>query len=146
MSNIGSYEERAKDFDWSVAKSELSYKDGDPVNIGYICSDRNCELGLGDKLALIWESFSGEVKKFTFQDLKTHSNSFAHLLKEKLGLSGFASCGGLELRQEGGRPCGAPGSASGRDWVVARWAGASDGLFLRCLNWVRIGLRSASRG
>jgi len=86
MSNIGSYRERVKDFDWSIAKNELSYKDGDPVNIGYFCSDRNCELGLGDKLALIWEGFSGEVKKFTFKDLMIHSNSFAHLLKEKLGL------------------------------------------------------------
>jgi acetyl-CoA synthetase len=86
MSNIGSYEERVKDFDWSVAKKELGYKEGDPVNIGYYCSDRNCELGLGKKLALIWESFSGEVKKFTFDDLKIHSNTFAHLLTEKLGL------------------------------------------------------------
>jgi acetyl-CoA synthetase len=86
MSNIGSYEERVKDFDWSVAKKELGYKEGDPVNIGYYCSDRNCELGLGKKLALIWESFSGEVKKFTFEDLKMHSNTFAHLLTEKLGL------------------------------------------------------------
>jgi acetyl-CoA synthetase len=86
MSNIGSYEERVKDFEWSVAKEELGYKEGDPVNIGYYCSDRNCELGLGKKLALIWESFSGDVKKFTFDDLKIHSNTFAHLLRERLGL------------------------------------------------------------
>lgn len=86
MSNIGSYEERCKDFDWSVAKKELSYKEGDPINIGYYCSDRNCELGLGSKLALIWEGFTGEQKRFTFQDLKIHSNSFAHLLSKKLRL------------------------------------------------------------
>lgn len=86
MSNIGSYEQRVKDFDWSVAKKELSYKEGDPINIGYHCSDRNCELGLGKKLAMIWEGFSGEVKKFTFEDLKIHSNAFAHLLTKKLGL------------------------------------------------------------
>ncbi|MCK4385956.1 MAG: AMP-binding protein, partial [candidate division Zixibacteria bacterium] len=86
MSNIGSYEERLKDFDWSIAKKELSWVEGAPINIGYFCSDRNCELGLGSKLALIWESFSGEVKKYTFEDLKIHSNSFAHLLSRKLGL------------------------------------------------------------
>jgi acetyl-CoA synthetase len=86
MSNIGSYEQRCKDFDWSIAQKELSYKDGDPINIGYYCSDRNCELGLGKKLALIWEGFSGEQKKFTFQDLKIHSNVFAHLLSQKLAL------------------------------------------------------------
>lgn len=86
MSNIGSYEKRVKDFDWSIAKKELSYKEGDPLNIGYYCSDKICELGLGEKLAMIWESFSGEVKKFTFDDLKIHSNSFAHLLMERLRL------------------------------------------------------------
>ncbi len=86
MSNIGSYEERCKDFDWSIAKKELSYKKGDAINIGYYCSDRNCESGLGSKLALIWESFTGEQKRFTFEDLKIHSNSFAHLLSQKLGL------------------------------------------------------------
>ncbi|MGB2768110.1 MAG: acetate--CoA ligase [Candidatus Zixiibacteriota bacterium] len=86
MSNIGSHEERVKGFDWSIAKKELSYKQGDAVNIGYYCSDRNCELGLGSKLALIWEGFTGEQKRFTFEDLKIHSNSFAHLLSQKLGL------------------------------------------------------------
>jgi len=33
MSNIGSYEERIKDFDWSRSEKELGYKDGDVINI-----------------------------------------------------------------------------------------------------------------
>ncbi len=86
MSNIGSYDERVKNFDWAIAEKELGYREADPFNIAYYCVDRNCEKGLGDKLALIWEGFTGEVKKFTFEDLKIHSNSFAHLLRDKLGL------------------------------------------------------------
>jgi len=40
MSNIGSYKERLKNFDWSLAESELEYMDGDVINIGWYCSDR----------------------------------------------------------------------------------------------------------
>ena len=54
MSNIGSYDERYKGFDWSLAQKELGYKDGSPLNIGYYCTDRICEQGLGKKLAMIW--------------------------------------------------------------------------------------------
>jgi acetyl-CoA synthetase len=81
MSNIGSYDERNQGFDWSLAQKELGYKEGTPINIGYYCTDRICEQGLGEKLAMIWEGFSGEVEKFTFDDLKIYSNNFAHLLK-----------------------------------------------------------------
>ena len=45
MSNIGNYENRYKDFDWSIAKTELEYEEGSPINIGYYCTDRNCEKG-----------------------------------------------------------------------------------------------------
>ena len=34
MSNIGSYDERVKDFSWSIAERELGYKPGDVINIG----------------------------------------------------------------------------------------------------------------
>jgi hypothetical protein len=35
MSNIGSYEERLKNFTWSLASNELDYKDGQVINIGW---------------------------------------------------------------------------------------------------------------
>lgn len=85
MSNIGSYEKRYKDFDWSLAKRELNWDENGNINIGYLCSDRNCELGLADKLALIWESYSGEVKKYTFNDIRIYSNNFADFFN-KLGI------------------------------------------------------------
>ena len=34
MHNIGSYEERVKDFNWSISEEELGYKAGDVINIG----------------------------------------------------------------------------------------------------------------
>ena len=33
MSNIGSYDERIKDFSWAISEKELDYKDGDVLNI-----------------------------------------------------------------------------------------------------------------
>ncbi len=81
MSNIGSYDERNQGFDWSLAQKEVDYKEGSPINIGYYCTDRICEQGLSEKLAMIWEGFSGETERFTFNDLRIYSNNFAHLLK-----------------------------------------------------------------
>ncbi|MDD3732257.1 MAG: AMP-binding protein, partial [candidate division Zixibacteria bacterium] len=85
MSNIGSYEQRLKNFDWSVSKQELGYKKGDPINIGWYCSDRICKMGKGSKMALIWEDFKGNNKYYTYDDIRTYSNTFADYFL-KLGL------------------------------------------------------------
>src|SRR4030042_1335992 len=77
MSNMGTYEQRYKDFDWKISEEELQFGIKGPINIGYFCSDRICEQRLGKKLALIWEGFTGEVKKFTYDDIRLHSNAFA---------------------------------------------------------------------
>ena len=66
MSHFGSYEDRIKDFDWSLAEKELEYNDGDVINIGWYCTDRICQMGKGHKTALLWEGFGGAEKKFTF--------------------------------------------------------------------------------
>ena len=44
MSNIGSFEERIKNFDWKISEEELGYKPGDVINIGWYCSDRICQM------------------------------------------------------------------------------------------------------
>ncbi|MGA3243316.1 MAG: acetate--CoA ligase [Bacteroidota bacterium] len=82
MSNIGSYEARYKDFDWKTAAEELGYGKDGKYNIGYFCSDRICEMGGGGKVALFWEGFTGEVKRYTYDDLRMYSNSFATMLRE----------------------------------------------------------------
>ena len=80
MSNIGSYEERLRGFDWSIGEKELGYKKGDKINIGWYCSDRVCQMGKASKLALVWENHEGHVKKFTYNDIRQLSNTFASLL------------------------------------------------------------------
>ncbi len=86
MGNMGSYEEQVKNFNWASVEKELGYQKGDVINIGYYCADRNCDQGKGEKLALIWEGHSGEVKKFTFNHMRIHTNSIASFLKN-LGLN-----------------------------------------------------------
>ena len=39
------YEERLRGFDWQQVADELGYREGDPLNIGWYCSDRICEMG-----------------------------------------------------------------------------------------------------
>jgi acetyl-CoA synthetase len=85
MSNIGTYEERLKSFDWSIAEKELDYKSGDKINIGWFLSDRNCQKGLAKKLALIHEDHEGKVRKYTFDDMRTITNAMAVFL-QKLGI------------------------------------------------------------
>lgn len=82
MSNIGSYETRVKDFNWKMAEEELGYGKDDKYNIGYYCSDRICEMGSGKKVALTWEGHTGEIKQYTYDDIRIFSNSFATILRE----------------------------------------------------------------
>jgi len=60
--NIKSYEERIANFSWNIPREELEYSDDGVINIGEYCSDRICRMGKSDKIALIWEGFTGEEK------------------------------------------------------------------------------------
>ncbi len=82
MSNIGSYEEKYTSFHWKQAEDELQYGKNGMYNIGYYCSDYLCEKGFGNKQALIWEGFTGEVKNFTYDDLRIFSNTIAKFLQD----------------------------------------------------------------
>jgi acetyl-CoA synthetase len=81
MSNIGSYDERVMSFDWSISEKELGYKAGDVINIGWYCSDRICEMGKGDKPALLWENSLGETKRYTYNDIRVCSNGISAFLR-----------------------------------------------------------------
>lgn len=80
MSNIGSYNERIKDFDWSIAEKELDYQPGQVINIGWYCSDRICRMGKADKQALIWEGSTGAEKRYTYDDIRLLSDSIGQYL------------------------------------------------------------------
>ncbi|HXZ26479.1 MAG TPA: acetate--CoA ligase [Terriglobales bacterium] len=76
-----SYEELTAGFDWSIAERELGYKPGDPLNIGWMCSDRICRMGLGSKPALLWEDHEGHEKVYTYDDIRQLSNTVARFLR-----------------------------------------------------------------
>ncbi len=80
MSNAVPYAERLQNFDWSLAEKELDYRPGDPINIGWACSDRICNKGFGQKAALLWEDFHGHEKRYTFDDLRVLTNTVASYL------------------------------------------------------------------
>ncbi|MFH0981421.1 MAG: acetate--CoA ligase [Planctomycetota bacterium] len=82
-SNIGSYEARAADFHWSLAEADLGYPGEGPLNIGVCCTDRNCERGLGGKVALFWENSTGTTKSYTFDQLRLATNTYAKMLQDQ---------------------------------------------------------------
>jgi acetyl-CoA synthetase len=81
MSNIGSYEDRIKNFDWSISEKELDYKEGDTINIGWYCSDRICQMGKAEKIALYWEGLGDRTKQYTFAQIRDNSNKFGEFLR-----------------------------------------------------------------
>jgi acetyl-CoA synthetase len=92
MSNPSSYAQLNADFDWSISERELGYKSGDLINIGWICSDRICQLGLAEKPALLWEDYQGNERCFTYNNIRILSNSIARFLVD-LGIrSGERVC------------------------------------------------------
>lgn len=92
MSNIGSYEKRRKGFNWSHVESELGYKDGDTINIGWYCTDRICLNGSAEKIALIHEDFSGVEKRFSFNDIRLASNTIGWFLRNLGIVNGDRIC------------------------------------------------------
>jgi acetyl-CoA synthetase len=81
MTHIGSYEQRLKNFNWSIAENELEYQPGNVINIGWYCSDRICQMGKANKPALIWEGMGGKEKTFTYNDVRLTSNTIGHFLR-----------------------------------------------------------------
>jgi acetyl-CoA synthetase len=83
MSNIGSYEDAYKKFNWTIAEKDLEFKPGHKINIGWYCSDRICLQGHGGKTALHWESSLGVEKKYTYDDIRRASNSIGQFLRDQ---------------------------------------------------------------
>jgi acetyl-CoA synthetase len=81
MSNIGSYDEKLLDFDWSVSEKELDHIHGESMNIGWYCSDRICLKGKSGHTALIYEGFCNQEKKYTFNDIRLASNTIGTFLR-----------------------------------------------------------------
>ena len=81
MTNIGSYEERANGFKWSISEQELGFQKDKTINIAWYCSDRICQMGKADKIALYHEGFGGKEKKYTFNDIRLAGNTIGTFLR-----------------------------------------------------------------
>jgi acetyl-CoA synthetase len=82
------YDQLRKHVTWDLAKRELGYADGAPLNIARVCVDRHVDAGRADRLALIHEDHEGELRHFTYGDLQLLTNGWAHFLRG-LGLKGL---------------------------------------------------------
>jgi acetyl-CoA synthetase len=81
MLNVDAYEERLKSINWSLAEKELDYREGDVINIGWHCSDRICQKGNGEKIALYYEGFGRVEKKYTFNEIRLAGNTIGTFLR-----------------------------------------------------------------
>jgi len=85
MSDVIPYEKRLERFDWTIAEQELGWRRGEPINIGWYCSDRICRQGHAARKALVWEDTQGNSRTYTYDDLRVLSNTIARYLQD-LGL------------------------------------------------------------
>ncbi|MCD4654885.1 acetate--CoA ligase [bacterium] len=81
MAHFGNYDERYKNFSWSISEKELEYKKDKTINIGWYCTDRICNMGKGDKPALIWEGLGGKHREYTYNELQIRSNVIGQFLR-----------------------------------------------------------------
>ena len=85
MSDVIPYERRLEDFDWAIGERELGWRRGEPINIGWHCSDRICRLGHAARTALVWEDAQGHGRTYSYDDLRVLSNTIGQYL-HRLGL------------------------------------------------------------
>ncbi len=81
------YERLRREITWDAARRELGWSEGQPINIANICTDRNVELGRGEKLALVHEDHAGTIRTFTYRDLVRLTGGWAAFL-ERHGVRG----------------------------------------------------------
>ncbi len=87
MPNLLDYDQVRTEFSWEAARRELDgLPDGRGLNIAYEAVDRHAIGALRDHLALRWLGKRGEIRDFTYADLRSLTNRFANVLK-RLGIS-----------------------------------------------------------
>lgn len=65
---------------WSLAERELGLEKDGLVNIGWLCSDRICNDGNGQRIALHFERYDGYKRNYSFDDLRISGNTFGGFL------------------------------------------------------------------
>jgi acetyl-CoA synthetase len=80
--NLSDYDATCRVFSWAEVERELGgLPEGRGLNIAYAAIDRHARGGARDRLALRWIGKQGEVRNFTYQELRRLSNRFANVLR-----------------------------------------------------------------
>jgi acetyl-CoA synthetase len=80
--NLGNYEEGRKTFSWEGARRELDgLPGGRGLNIAHEAVDRHANGARRDRLAIRWLGKNGEVKDYTYRQLREQTNCFANALQ-----------------------------------------------------------------
>ncbi len=80
--NLGDYETARREFSWAAARGQLDgLPGGRGLNIAHEAVDRHAAGPRRDHVALRWLGKRGEVRDYTYADLRALSNRFANLLR-----------------------------------------------------------------
>ena len=75
------YEQLRREITWEAARRELGLTAFGAVNLAQICVDRHADGPRAGKVALIHENHDGDVRQFTYRDLKELTNGWAAFLR-----------------------------------------------------------------
>jgi len=79
--NLIDYENERERFSWENVAEQFEGLPSGGLNIAHEAIDRHANSNLADKKALIWLSQKGEVREYSFSDLKKETSKFANVLK-----------------------------------------------------------------
>jgi acetyl-CoA synthetase len=80
--NLFDYEQARAAFSWEAARRELSgLPNGRGLNIGYEAIDRHIDGPRAERVALRWISKGGEVRDYTYSELRALTSRFANVLR-----------------------------------------------------------------
>ena len=83
--NLLDYDQTRKDFNWEDVSSKFEGLPKGGLNIAHEAIDRHANGSLAEKTALKWLGMNGEIKLYSFLQMKKESAKFANVLK-KLGI------------------------------------------------------------
>ncbi|MBE3072429.1 MAG: acetate--CoA ligase [Acidobacteria bacterium] len=75
------YQQLRQDITWDVARRELGLTEHAPINLAQICIDRHADGPKAGKIALVHENHNGDLRQFTYHDLKQLTNGWAKFLR-----------------------------------------------------------------
>ena len=80
--NLADYEKIYRKFDYKKYYKEVEWFSKNKINAAYNAVEKHSYTWRRNKVALIWEGSSGEVKEYSFLQLNDLSNKFANVLKK----------------------------------------------------------------